>query len=569
MAEKEHQKSWLLYDGWVSRNNPSMLKESVEALNNLNSWNLIATIDGIDYPITKKKGGKYLKAVKASLEAQEQKLYNKFNCNNFNDFMNKLHIFFDEKQPFAQALFNLRRDSLTAMLQNEKGEMDALNKSIDNLLEKSGVDQNDIIEVDYNMGDKSFLDLKGMTTTIKALLQRILKEQKVKEVQNKTRSIAGLDKESAYTTSLRKIINDIIISGDFQDDEAVRTWILSILQEDKGIENENDKKIIAEIFVEAKRQQTQGQNVKAGKVPFPWGYTSETWEQLVEVLKSQGKTEQDIIELAVQALRTMVKRIIRYPEVDNIIDNYITEQSFLVFMHGEGFITNFVGKMGELQGQILFKELGNRFGVKTASEIIGQDKDIWGRDLKADQIILKTIGIQMKNYSTGLLGRIDTNVGLSNLQGIKSGEEGGFRGKIKDSEDNGTPYTNFSNFFVNYCIGQTKKEKLKQNFLDILANNIDLLYSFDVYGDAKNNVLFYLVGGEYLVPVSHILEAMENAPVPSVELNQKAFQKVNLQTAEYSNIFKDISFRSTMNMNYVLSSVKTDFSLFKNCSLKL
>lgn len=187
-----------------------------------------------------------------------------------------------------------------------------------------------------------------------------------------------------------------------------------------------------------------------------------------------------------------------------------------------------IGAAGEFAGAILLQYLAYSLGsVRKAHDIVkisGDDPSKLGVQGKADLMLFKKYGIQVKNFALAYRTKkgsiIDTNTSFYRI-----------------AEQCGPDAQDIKIFFANYFFNkdfQDKRAAEYQHFCENLSDYMYLVYAFAVNDYInEDTVNFYLIGGRYLVPSSVILRSLEQRKQkPSITINPPTEAKTSTELKE-------------------------------------
>lgn len=246
---------------------------------------------------------------------------------------------------------------------------------------------------------------------------------------------------------------------------------------------------------------------KSVQTPSPFSYTASDLKE-AQALGFQSELYSEIIKA-----RTEIKTILQTRsglksasiELQNAFERVWQaniEKNFegLALFEKGGAYTALAGAFGEFQGALLFEYI-NQVGASNLAVPVISDTLKSGEQAKADITFLGKIGIQVKNYNPlSSRGILDTNIHPSKLAMY-----GNTHGKDFGEED-------FMDFLANYFFNKSYREqnegqmRILEEALGAFFGDIANLAMSDAVADT---VSFYIIEGNYFVPGSYILQAIE------------------------------------------------------------
>lgn len=404
----------------------------------------------------------------SKLENQEHKLYSKYGCADFYEFMEHIHQLLDNPtyQVEIDCLKQFSMSNLRPILLNRfKGEESGNRPNTPSFSLQVNQQQSKKIEFNFN-GEKT--EISTPRTDLKEL-RGFLHEN--------FGTRANLGKSKILPTIISHIKEGHLI-----------------------FEGEGGATIDSLRF-----------NIDIGTKVWPWGYTATEYKQIMSTIDANNLDNQIMQEALHRALKEIENFIVNEmcsgaPVVQAIARRHINklfsttssiEQSAM-FFQGGNFINGVGGALGELQTAMTFDFLAEieRGSGQLISEVIGDIVNKNGQKPKTDVQLFDEINVQVKNYS---FNRKDTIINTSTtpekISEYLTGEQGlslrGFLANWYFSKDFRTMYSG-------------KLEKIEQ----FLYNEIEGLFSLAVKDGMEDNISFYFISGGYLVPGSHILKAV-------------------------------------------------------------
>ena len=195
-----------------------------------------------------------------------------------------------------------------------------------------------------------------------------------------------------------------------------------------------------------------------------------------------------------------------------------------------GSYTALVGAFGEFQAALLF-EYVNQVAANSLMIPLISNSLKSGEQAKADVTILQQVGIQVKNYNPmSSRGLLETNIHPSKIQQYGAA----MNMEMFDSD--------FMDFLANYFFNRTYQEENSGN-MQLLEDALGMFFgdlaNLAVADSINDTVSFYVIEGQYFVPGSYILEAIEKNDTvqkevtitgPSVPYGDEDYESVEIRS---------------------------------------
>lgn len=442
------------------------------------------------------------------LEEKERALYNKFGASNYEDFRDKIRIFFKEtgndKEVLARfSANNLEKEldrfaSQTAQVFDQEIVVKINFEKIQNnsRYRKSAIESaiNDTFQVTWNTKTvKNKLNIKDILN--KVYKAHFSSERFTKEME---KAIEKLRAEEII--SLNKIV------GQNQEGDAILEEInFAIPNFPWGITKDMVNSVLDE-----KQEQLTNKN-------------SKLYQELDRALNTikffifeeLGKGKSKILEEAMNAVWT--EKMGRKNEL--VLLNFFSGSRY------DNFKNAVKGALGEFQAAVIFKYVVLKARLNNFPIDITGDISVNGEQGKADIKLFEKMGVQVKNYSTTSAGYflkdIETNIHPNNINSLKN-------------NSNSNVLIFLANYYFNSDFQNNRADEFK-TLSDFLQENY--LASIMNFYDTSEEVSFYLISGKYLVPVSHIYENFYNNE------NNKIIQK--LEITGPTNLKSDEDFKES------------------------
>ena len=345
----------------------------------------------------------------SSLKSEEEKLYHEFQCNTYEEFLDRIKELFNTDN--IEVLQRYQPAELSTRLERFRGGRGEL------------YEQEVLFSFDFSKMQK--LNLTDVFTALgsSARGERI-------EIGFKYNS-----------HNVKKLFNTIYKDRYFltesENMQAVNAQMALLM--DSGALEITTQNPTTGIFDE---------KFKFSSIPnFPWGVTKQMYDRAkkqnnTEVLQEFARATRDIehficVELS-EGATTALRTAIKWTWMKNFSAAQRDPAFFFQGTTGSNFISAVQGSLGEFQAAVIFTFLEQTIGRRTAYSTLIGDKLKHGEQLKTDVSIIQGLGLQVKNMNT-----IENN-GQTQL--------------IRDLETNIHP-----NKLVSY-LGENS------NFLDFIAN---------------------------------------------------------------------------------------------------
>lgn len=407
------------------------------------------------------------------LRDQEKKLYTEFKCDNYEDFLNKIHGLFDPAN--IKVLQRYQPDELNKSLEQfRSGRKELYNQEVIFIFDTSKIDNNIVTDI----------------------FNEYVKDSKVGKIE------IGLTYNSS---SVKKIFNNLFKNQYF----LTKSESMEIVERAITLLIANGS---LEIVTQNPKTGEFTEKFEYSIIPnFPWGVTKELYE---EAKKKNNQTVLDEFNRAGKVIKNFVCDELSSGATESLKSAIETawekkfskaEEEVPLFFQGtrEGnFISAVQGALGEFQAAIIFTFLEQQLGSKSPYTAILGDKLSEGEQLKTDLSIIQGLGLQVKNVTA------ITNKLSGKKQLLRDLETNIHPQKFSEYLDGGVA-TNFLDYISNYFFNTSFAENTKgiyNKLITSLGKYLGEIMNLAV-GDVTDTVCFYLIGGKYLVPASKILEA--------------------------------------------------------------
>ena len=425
-------------------------------------------LDGIDIGSFIEKQSQVSSRTK-SLEQKELELYKNFGATSFKDFMNKIRELFSNNED-VRALRRFSANNLQSYL--------AQNASRSNIMGQE-------VTLDFDVSRLKDLKIKINTKEVKAdgKISFTLKYLP-KEVKSKLNEIFGKHyiPEKEGMRAVNKFISDQIKNGTLAIESSNSPG--------------NNSSVKTESFIPN----------------YPWGLYIEEIREIEkegkgpaydELKKAQNEIK-DIVFLKLHGGDSYSNELRR--AMENVWNKNFGHASFSAIKFFKGgktdkFITAVQGSLGEFQAAVLFEYINIKFGnlSNKAVSVIRGNIFSGSEQARTDIEIFNNLGIQVKNFSIQDNKVSDFKTTMHPNKFAKY--------YLNDGES-----TTFLGFLANYFFNSTYKDKEKSNFQNLqtyLGTRLGEIMNMAIKEEVADSVSFYYVGGQYLIPGSHILSVAD------------------------------------------------------------
>ena len=240
---------------------------------------------------------------------------------------------------------------------------------------------------------------------------------------------------------------------------------------------------------------------------FPWGVTKKDIE-LARQLGKDSEINQELQRACIKIKDYIFNTLGSGASPDllkamNTVwnNNFIAKQNNPALFFSGGTKSNFIsgvqGALGEFQAALIFEYLAVKKTTSAFANIIGNVYKN-GEQLRTDVAIFNELGLQVKN-----VGTIMSSGSLSLIRNLTTTMH---PDKFAQYMDDGQSFLDFiANYYFNISY-QAQAAGQFDNLLKWLENYLGELMNMAMSDAVDDTVTFYMIGGQYLVPGSAILD---------------------------------------------------------------
>ena len=414
------------------------------------------------------------------LQDREQQLYKKFNTTTFKDFMKKIKSIIGNSKD-RECIENFAADKLSkSIVRFAKARGSIFEQEIQLVFDSTKLSQTKLnfLFQNYNgrmttKGKNLYINLTYTATQIKPLLNKLF------------------GKNFWYNKNTLLNVDEYITKAILDNSNAL--FQINVATTKNG-------------------QTTYTEFVQSTIPNFPWGVVKADVDNAIafgyknDLYKELKKAEEaiknffinELCDESTEELKNAVKQVWQ--------NHFLKKFSADLFFSGgkkSNFISGVLGSVGEFQSALIFQYLQNKINDNFYVKIIG---NIYkkGEQLKSDVSILKSIGIQVKNYTFD--GNTEAGKKIRDIHSTIHPAD--FNKYFSENEDSKDFLTFLANYYFNTSYQADHKQDL-QSLKEYLGNYLAELMSLAVSeaSNGTNSVTFYIINGRYLVPASHIIQA--------------------------------------------------------------
>ncbi len=427
-----------------------------------------------------------IESAKRHLEAEEQKLYQTVGTDNYEDFISKFRMLLKEEN--IKVLKNFEPAKLNEELARFASERGTLyNEEV-----QFTFDFNRMREASVKLRDNvSFKNIKNINIVSNSdnmvTLNLVYNAANVKAILNKIYKDRHFLTSSLVMDAAEQRISDLIST------------------DDKG----NNRGL--QITLQNKETKNFDVSWEPPSIPnFPWGCTLSQYEDakknknetILKEFEKAAKYIKDFIcnELCKEATPEL-KTAVLWTWQKNFVAQERQPELFFQGTRGSNFISAVQGALGEFQAAVIFTFLDQQIGHRSWFAKILGDMYKRGEQAKTDVMIIKNLGLQVKNINT-------FKNEFEQTQLIRDLETNIHPDKLSEYMDNSEQFLDFiANYYFNTTFAN-ETQTTYNNLIHVLNGYLGELMNFTM-GQVVDTVCFYLISGKYLVPASKILEAAE------------------------------------------------------------